>query len=1190
MKHLLLVLLFIVPTVLWGQEVTHEHSIHHAFTENLGQWNERILFKSQFDGGNLWVQQQKMVFHLQDFSAIHEAHAAANSKTKFKEPVIKQTVVHLNFVGSNDVSEIEKAQPTQAYQNFFIGNDASKWASEVHGFSEAIMKDLYDGIDLKLIEQEEQLKYEFHVKPGTDPNQILLDYAGQSSLSLNKKGDLIIDTKLGKIIEQKPYAYQIVNGNVREVSCQFILEDSKVKFQLGKYNPNAVLVIDPVLIFATYCGSPTDNFGMTATYGYDGTAYSGGMIYGNAYPTPDNSAYDINSNFTVQDNPTYGITDAFISRYTSDGTTMIWTTFLGGGDGVQGTETAHSMICDYQNNVYLYGATSSTDFPIVGGYQNAHAGGLPNSNHYFNGVYFTNQGTDIFVAKISENGQDLLASTYMGGSSNDGVNYKVSSGIYNSVAAYDSLTLNYGDQFRGEIMLDSIGNCIVASCSRSTDFPMQTAFQSVIGGSQDGVIFKLSSDLSTLQWSSYFGGSDNDACYSVKVDSSQNIVFAGGTSSLDLFATPGSWQQVYNGGKADGFVVKLTPSGTVILASSYIGTSNYDQAFFVDIDREDNIYLVGQSAGGNFPVINAPFVNPGSSQFLIKLDPNLIAPINSTVFGNGSSNINISPSAFLVDICSNLYVSGWGANILQATPLGGMPTTPDAFQLSPPDGFDFYLIVVEREMTGLLYGTYLGGNIADEHVDGGTSRFDKNGVVYQSVCGGCGGNSDFPTSTGAWSDANLSTNCNNLVFKFDFQLIPNAEFTIDDNIGCAPFTVTFDNFSTDSDSYLWDFGNGDTTSQIFEPVITFDTAGIYNVFLYVTDSICLLTDTAEITITVTDSLQLSTIVDQELCVPIDIDFTAFTNGSADQFIWSSNANITDTLNSNLSDSIWTHMPTVPGMYYIEASNDGCSLVDSVYIDFIGSSITLSANDSICVGESTLITATNSNPLISFTYEWTPDSVIVTPSTSNQVNVAPSASQYVYVTASSNNGCVVTDSIQIYVGNIPNGSVIASASEYLVPEGGTVTLIGEPSGLSYEWSPGVGVTNVNAQITEAEIFESTIYTLTATDGICSRTDTVQVNVFQYLCGNPYVYVPNAFSPNGDNQNEVLFVRGALVEKMVFRIYDRWGELVFESFDRGTGWDGTFRGKQMDPDTYDYYLEVTCIGGDEEIIKGNITLLR
>ncbi len=1190
MRNLLLVFILCLPSLLWSQEVNHSHSVYHAFVENKGQWDDPILFKTQFDGGNLWVQQRKMVFHLQDFSALHSAHAALNRSKKFEEPVLRQTVVHLNFVGANEVTQIDKSQETAAYQNYFIGNDRSKWASNVHGYGEAILKNLYNGIDLKLIEQQEQLKYEFHVQPGMDPQQIVLDYAGQSSVKLNKKGDLVVDTELGKIIEQKPYAYQIVNGNIREIPCDFVVDGSKVTFQLGKYNPNAILVIDPVLVFATYCGSPTDNFGMTATYGYDGTAYSGGMIYGNAYPTPDNSAYDITSNFTVQNNPTYGITDAFISRYSSDGTTMLWTTFLGGGDGTQGTETAQSMICDNQNNVYLYGATSSTDFPIVGGYQSSHGGGLPNSNHYFNGVYFTNQGTDIFVAKVSANGQDLLASTYMGGSSNDGVNYKVTSGIYNTVAAYDSLTLNYGDQFRGEIMLDAGGNCIVASCSRSADFPIQTAFQSVIGGNQDGVIFKLTPDLSTLEWSSFCGGLNNDACYSVKIDSSQNIVFAGGTSSADFFVTPGAWQGVYNGGKADGFVVKLTPAGTAILYSSFVGTSNYDQAFFVDIDRDDNVYLVGQSQGGTFPVINAAFVNPGSSQFIVKLDPNLAVPINSTVFGNGSSSINISPSAFLVDICGNLYVSGWGANILQSTPLSGMPTTPDAFQLSPPNGFDFYLIVIEREMTGLLYATYLGGNAAEEHVDGGTSRFDKNGVVYQSVCGGCGGNSDFPTSANAWSDANLSSNCNNLVFKFDFELIPNAEFTIDNNIGCAPFTVNFDNFSTESDAYLWDFGNGDTTSVIFEPVVTFDTAGIYQVFLYVTDSICLLTDTAEITITVTDSLELSTIPDQELCVPIAIDFTAFTNGTADNFVWSSNSSFTDTLNPNTSDSIWTHEPSGPMTYYIQASNDGCSLVDSVVVDYIGSALTLSANDSICIGETTTIIATNSNPLITFTYEWSPDSVIVSPSTSNQVTVNPTISQYIYVTASSSNGCVVSDSIQIYVGNLPAGSVTASASEYLVPQGGTVELIGSPSGMSYEWTPGIGVTNVNAQITEAVVEETTVYTLTVSDGICQRTDTTMVEVFEFLCGNPYVYVPNAFSPNGDNENEILYVRGALVMDMVFRIYDRWGELVFESFDRGEGWDGTFRGKPMDPDTYDYYLKVTCLGGDEELIKGNVTLLR
>ena len=190
---------------------------------------------------------------------------------------------------------------------------------------------------------------------------------------------------------------------------------------------------------------------------------------------------------------------------------MIWTTFLGGGDATQGTETANSLICDTDNNVYIYGATSSLDFPIVNGYQSTHSGGT-NAQFYFNGVYFTGVGTDIFVSKISANGQNLIGSTYVGGTENDGINYKVTSGTYNSVAAYDSLTFNYGDQFRGEIMLDSVNNILIASCTRSTDFPTVSPFQATNAGMQDGVIFKLNSDLSSLQFSSYYGGTNNDAC------------------------------------------------------------------------------------------------------------------------------------------------------------------------------------------------------------------------------------------------------------------------------------------------------------------------------------------------------------------------------------------------------------------------------------------------------------------------------------------------------------------------------------------------------------------------------------------------------------------------------------------------------------------------------------------------------
>ena len=489
-----------------------------------------------------------------------------------------------------------------------------------------------------------------------------------------------------------------------------------------------------------------------------------------------------------------------------------------------------------------------------------------------------------------------------------------------------------------------------------------------------------------------------------------------------------------------------------------------------------------------------------------------------------------------------------------------------------------------------MYGSYLGGNQAQEHVDGGTSRFDKNGVVYQSVCGGCGGFSDFPTSSGAWSSSNLSSNCNNVLFKFDFQLIPNAEFTVDQSVGCATFNVVLENFSTDSDSYLWDFGNGDTSSVIFNPSITYSIPGVYDISLYVTDSVCLLVDTAQITIIVTDSIQISLPATLELCSPTEITIAANSFGTADYFIWSTNAQFTDTLNTTVSDSILTIVPNGSTTYYVQAGNLGCFSTDSVSVAFISSALELTANDSICLGDQTLITATNLNPSISFTYAWSPLNVLVTPSSSNQVLVAPLETSYIFVTASASNGCIILDSILISVSAIGEGLVNASASEILIPAGSATMLIGQPSGLSYQWSPTVGVTNPTMQSTSATVENTTIYTLSVSDGICTKTDTVLVKVFTFICGEPFIYIPNAFSPNGDKENDVLFVRGQLIEGMIFRVFDRWGEMVFESTNRNYGWDGTFRGKAMDPDVYDYYLKVICIDGIESIIKGNVTLLK
>lgn len=1185
---LLAIVFLICSFSCYSQQIEHKHDSKYGFMENKGQWNDQILLKSRFEGGNLWVQQHKILFHIQDYSELHAVHVGEQHRSELR---LRQDVVHLNFVGSNEVTEVRKSNPSVDYCNFFIGNDSKKWASDVRRYSEVNLVNLYQGIDLKFIEQQQQLKYEFHVAPHVSPSLIQLEYQGQEKISIDRKGNLILETRLGKIMEEKPYAYQIINGKIKTVACAFSLEQNRLTFKLGAYNEDFKLILDPVLIFATYSGSVTDNFGMTATYGYDGTAYSAGTIYGNSYPTPDDNAFDIASNFTVQNIGTYVTTDAFISKYSADGTTMIWTTFLGGGDDTQGTETSHSLICDRQNNVYIYGATSSVDFPIQNGFQSTHGGGLPLAVQ-FNGSNFGTQGSDIYVAKISSDGHNLLASTYIGGSNNDGVNYKITSGNYSSVAAYDSLTTNYGDQFRGEIMLDSLGNCLVASCSRSTDFPVLNAVLSSNQGQQDGVIFKLNSNLSALIFSTYIGGSNNDACYSVKIDSSYNIVFAGGTSSINMPSTFGAWQSSYNGGKSDGFVGKLNNNGTILQRISYVGTPDYDQAFFVEIDRNDQVFLVGQSRNGMFPIFNSAYSNPNSGQFIAKLNEDLTVLVSATQFGSGQMKVDISPSAFLVDICGNIYVSGWGANVIQSLDqLSNMPVTADAFQSTPPNGFDFYLLVLERDFQSLRYATYLGGNAAEEHVDGGTSRYDKNGIVYQSVCGGCQGNSDFPTSPGAWSALNLSTNCNNLVFKFDFGLILNAQFSVDQVQGCTPFAVTFENNSNASDSYLWDFGNGDTSTVIFNPVITYTTPGDYEVTLITLDSICLLSDTAKTLIHVGLPISYTISNDTTLCSGSSFELLSSSFGTASSYHWSSNRNFSDTLNNPMSDSTLIITPQNQfETYYLMISNSGCSIIDSVVIQSSSAGLQLTGGQQVCENEDFIVTATNTSSLV-YTYSWYPSSLIEQQINATTVQCVTTQPDYLYVDVSASNGCQFTDSILINVSPVNNLMVNAVASENIVIPGTQVTLTATPAGnFDYQWSPTTGLSNPSSQQTTAVVTQTTSYVVTVTDGICTAIDSIAILCVSSECEPPFVYIPNAFSPNESGKNEVFYVRGPQIVKLLFRVYDRWGELVFESTDPNKGWDGTFRNRTCDPDVYDYYVEVTCVGGNTEIIKGNVTLLK
>ncbi|MCS7074628.1 MAG: PKD domain-containing protein, partial [Bacteroidia bacterium] len=385
------------------------------------------------------------------------------------------------------------------------------------------------------------------------------------------------------------------------------------------------------------------------------------------------------------------------------------------------------------------------------------------------------------------------------------------------------------------------------------------------GGGQDGVIFKLNTDLSSILWSTYLGGTNVDAAFSIKTDRNGFVFVCGGTASPNLFPanTPG-WLQFYRGGTADGYIARLTPNGSSLTAATYIGTNLYDQAFFVQLDSSDNVYITGQTEG-NYPILNAGYSVANGGQFITKLTNDLSVPMVSSRYGSANGIINITINAFLVDRCGNIYISGWGGLSGANGSTNGLPVTANAIQTTT-DGRDFYLAVFGADMSSLRYATFIGAvqtqqfAWATEHVDGGTSRFDKRGVVYQAVCGGCGGNS-FPTTPGAYEENNGSSNCNNVVFKLDFELMvptqANFSYSLQPLQGCSPLQISFTNLSNGGTFFFWNLGNGNTSNAFVPPPQIYTQPGDYTVMLIISDNdACTYDDTISQQISVLPNIYL----------------------------------------------------------------------------------------------------------------------------------------------------------------------------------------------------------------------------------------------------------------------------------------------------------------------------------------------
>ncbi len=463
-----------------------------------------------------------------------------------------------------------------------------------------------------------------------------------------------------------PYAYQIVDGFKHEVKCRFRITGKTVSFVIDSYAKTSTLVVDPTLIFSSFTGSSSDNWGFTATYGPDGSFYAGGIVFGTGFKTTP-GAYQEAYGSGKSDEEGLGGYDIGIMKFTPDGSSVSYATYIGGN----GNELPHSLVVDAQGELVIGGRTNSINYPIkapkIG----------PGGNY------------DIVLTKLNAAGSGLIGSLVIGGTDRDGVNIRPK---YAAPKGVESIRRNYGDDSRSEVIFDGAGNILLASNTQSVnDFPTINPFQATSGGAQDGVIIKATPDLSSVLVSSFLGGSGNDAAFVLAINPSDSRIYVGGnTVSTNL---PGSKSGVifptFQAGETDGFISILSPDASQLLKTSYMGTNGNDMVYGIQFDKFGYPYIMGTS-NVSWPVINAPFSQPGGKQFIAKLKPDLSGFIYSTNFGTNSQVPNLSPIAFLVDRCENVYVSGWGGNINNGSNGQGYPNagtngltvTPDAIQIN----------------------------------------------------------------------------------------------------------------------------------------------------------------------------------------------------------------------------------------------------------------------------------------------------------------------------------------------------------------------------------------------------------------------------------------------------------------------------------------------------------------------------
>ena len=572
----------------------------------------------------------------------------------------KEEVLRLKLEGARRDVAIEGEGELSGKANYFIGREAGKWRRGVALYRAVRYRGVYPGVDVVYYGNGEELEYDIRVGAGEEVKGIRLRVGGARRVRV-EGGELVLEGGGGREVRfERPEAYQERGGKRQAVEARYVVKGEEVGFEVGAYDRSRELVIDPVLKYATYLGGTGGDQALGIAVDINGNTFITGNTNSVAFPTTSGAEQSAN----------HGNGDAFVTKLSSDGTSLVYSTFLGGSDNDTGNAIAISA-----GDAFIVGTTYSSDFPFTSSaYQTTYNG---------NG--------DAFVAQLNSAGDTLVYSTYLGG---------------------------HGADFGQGIAVDGSSNAYVTGSTQSNDFPAVNALYASPSGSQDAFVAKVNFDGSALVYSTYLGGSGADTGQAIRVDSSGNAYVVGYTVSLDFpILNPYLGTNAGAPAAADAFVTKLNNSGSALVFSTYLGGTGDDRAHGIALDSGNNVYVVGQTESTDFPTstTSIPYQgqNNGSGDaFVTKLDSSGLSLAYSTFLGGSGVD---QANGVAVDSSGNAFVTGYtqSSDFPTVSPvqslLGGNGGSSCGAALCP----DAFLAQLNTAGTSLTYSTYLGGNGAD---------------------------------------------------------------------------------------------------------------------------------------------------------------------------------------------------------------------------------------------------------------------------------------------------------------------------------------------------------------------------------------------------------------------------------------------------------------------------------------------